>query len=220
MSQGMEFRVNAGGVSVPDKSRQPGATELEARTRGKRRLAAAFRIFAEQGLSYGPGGHITYRDPVQPDHFWINPLGTDFSRIRVSDLVLVRDDGVIVQGGEPINAAGFAIHSTIHKLRPEVHAVAHSHSRFGTTFATLGRLLPPISQEACSFFSDHALYDGYGGAADASEAALIGRALGRNKAVICRNHGLFTVGASVDEAVFWFLRMERACEQTLRACAA
>lgn len=220
MRQGMEFRVNAEGVSVPETRAELPSGKEEERTRGKCRLAAAFRIFAEHGLSYGPGGHITYRDPIWPDHFWINPLGLDFSRIRVSDLVLVRDDGRMVQGAEPINAAGFAIHSTIHKMRPDVHAVAHSHSRFGTTFATLGRLLPAISQEACSFYRDHGLYDAYGGAADSREGELIGRALGACKAVICRNHGFFTVGGSVEEAVFWFLRMERACEQTLRACAA
>jgi ribulose-5-phosphate 4-epimerase/fuculose-1-phosphate aldolase len=197
------------------------ATPEDERLHRKQRLAAAFRIFARYGLDYGIGGHITVRDPVLADHFWVNPLAVHFSRIRVSDLVLVNHDGRIVEGTRTINAAAYAIHSAIHRARPDVVAAAHSHSRFSSTFSSLGELLAPITQEACSFYQDHALYDGYDGvAASDNEAAHIARTLGPHKAVICRNHGAFTVGHSVEEATFWFLRMERAFEQTLMARAA
>lgn len=215
---GFELKQPSGGATRASPTVP--STREEARTLGKRQLAAVFRIFARHGLSYGPGGHITYRDPILTDHFWINPVGVDFGMIRVSDLVLVRDDGVIVEGSRSINAAGYAIHSTIHKMRPDVNAVAHSHSRFGTTFSALARHLPPISQEACSFYKDHGLYQTYGGAADLSEGEAIGAALGDHKAVVCANHGLFTAGATVGAAAFWFLRFERACEQFLMASAA
>ena len=186
----------------------------EERLHRKQRLAAAYRIFALHGLESGIGGHITVRDPILTDHFWVNPLGVHFSRIKVSDLVLVDHEGRIKEGRHTINAAAYAIHSSVHQLRPDVIAAAHSHSRFSTAFATLGRTLPPISQEACSFYEDHALYDGYDGvAASDSEASRIAHALGAKKAVICRNHGVFTVGHSLEEAVFWFIRMERAFEQ-------
>jgi ribulose-5-phosphate 4-epimerase/fuculose-1-phosphate aldolase len=219
MTQGLELRVQADGLSWP--AMPSFASKEDERLHGKRRLACAFRIFAHYGFDSGIGGHITYRDPLLNDHFWVNPLGVHFSRIRVSDLVLIRHDGQIVEGRHPVNAAAYAIHSSIHKARPDVIAAAHSHSRFGTTFATLGKRLPTISQESCSFYRDHGLYDGYEGVAgQTSEGELIGRALGPHKAVICRNHGLFTVGHSVDEAAFWFIRMERACEQSLRAWAA
>ena len=197
------------------------ASKEAERAHGKVRLAASYRILAHYSLDYGVGGHITYRDPVLADHFWVNPLGIHFSRIRVSDLVLVSHDGKIVQGRHPVNSAAYAIHASIHKARPDVIAAAHSHSLSGTSFATLGKLIPPITQEACAFYKDHAVYQGYDAvAATTNEGELIGRALGQHKAVICRNHGLFTVGHSVEEATFWFLRMERACEQTLRAWAA
>ena len=197
------------------------ATKLDERLHRKQRLAAAYRIFAQYGLNYGVGGHITVRDPILTDHFWVNPLAVDFSRICVSDLILVNHAGQIVEGTRTINAAAYAIHSSIHKARPDVDAAAHSHSRFSTTFASLGKMLPAITQEACSFYKDHALYDGYGGvAADVSEGDMIAKALGPHKAVICRNHGAFTVGHTVEEAVFWFLRMERAFEQTLMAWSA
>lgn len=192
-----------------------------ARLHLQQRLAAGFRIFAMHGFDAGIAGHISARDPVLNDHFWVNPLGLHFSRIKVSDLVLIDHDGQVVQGRHPVNAAAFSIHSRIHRARPDVVAAAHSHSRCGTAFASLGRLLPPTTQEACAFFEDHAVLQAYGGiASDLSEGDQIAQALGSKKAVICRNHSHFTVGHSVDEAVFWFLRMERAFDQYLQAAAA
>lgn len=195
-------------------------TLAETRTYRKQRLAIAYRIFAACGFDWGIGGHITCRDPEHHDCFWVNPIGLHFSKVRASDLVLVDHAGKVVEGKLPINSAAYAIHSRIHMARPDVVAVAHAHSRYGTAFATLGRLLAPISQEACSFYRDHALYDAYGAtAADFSEGDGIARALGPHKAVVCRNHGLLTVGHTVEEAAWWFIRMERACEQTLLAGA-
>lgn len=203
----------------------PGApifTDKEAeRLHVKQRLAACYRIFSAAGYDAGIAGHISCRDPLLADHFWVNPLAVHFSRIRVSDLVLVDHDGRIVEGKHPVNAAAFSIHSSIHRARPDVVAAAHSHSRFGTTFASLGKLLPPITQEACAFYKDHVLMESYGGvASDLSEGEMISRALGGSKAVICRNHGHFTVGQTVEEAVFWFMRMDRAFEQALMAWSA
>lgn len=193
----------------------------QAREHGKIRLAACFRIFALYGFDWGIAGHISYRDPVLPDEFWVNPLGVHFSRIRASDLVRVDHEGRVTEGRHPINAAAYAIHASIHRARPDVVAAAHSHSRYGTAFASLGKRLPPITQEACAFYQDHGLFEGYNGiAADLSEGQMISDALGDGKAVICRNHGVFTVGHTVEEATAWFIRAERACEQTLLAWAA
>ncbi|MCS6765010.1 MAG: class II aldolase/adducin family protein [Candidatus Protistobacter heckmanni] len=197
------------------------ASREEERAHRKIRLAACLRIFAMFGFDAGVAGHISYRDPVREDHFWVNPLGVHFSRIKVSDLVLVDHDGNIVEGKHPINAAGYAIHSRIHRARPDVHAAAHSHSRYGTTWASLGKPLPMISQEAAAFHDSHSVFQGYNGiAADVSEGELISNALGGNKMVICRNHGVFTVGGTVEEAVSWYIRAERVCEQVLLASVA
>ncbi len=51
-------------------------------------LAAAFRIFGKYGFDEGVAGHITLRDPVQPDCFWVNPFGMSFSMISRSDLIV------------------------------------------------------------------------------------------------------------------------------------
>jgi ribulose-5-phosphate 4-epimerase/fuculose-1-phosphate aldolase len=120
-----------------------------------------------------------------------------------------------------VNAAAFAIHSAVHAARPDVVAAAHSHSTYGRAFSTLGRLLDPITQDVCAFHGDHALFDDYTGVVlDVEEGKRIAHALGDHKAAILRNHGLLTVGRSVDEAVWWFVTMERSCQVQLLADAA
>lgn len=79
----------------------------------KQHLAAAFRVFADRGFDEGVAGHISVRDPILTDHFWLNPLSQHFATITVSDLELVNEDGQVVIGDEPINAAAFAIHSEV-----------------------------------------------------------------------------------------------------------
>ena len=197
------------------------ATVEEARQHRKERLAAAFRLFGRFGFDEGVAGHITARDPEHTDHFWVNPFGMSFSHIRVSDLILVNDKGEVVEGNAAVNAAAFAIHSQVHAARPDVIAAAHAHSIYGKSWSTLGRLLDPLTQDACAFYEDHALFDDYTGVVlDLEEGKRIAHAVGDAKAVILRNHGLLTVGHSVDEAAWWFITMERSCQAQLLAEAA
>jgi len=192
-----------------------------ARLHRKRRLAAAFRIFAEFGFSEGVAGHITARDPENLEAFWVNPFGLHFGLIRVSDLILVDGTGRILEGEGPVNAAAFTIHSAVHAARPDVVAAAHAHSLHGKAWSSLGRLLDPITQDACRFYGDHALFDEYTGVVlEADEGKRLAQALGDTKAVILRNHGLLTVGGTVEEAAWWFVTMERSCQAQLLAEAA
>ncbi len=193
----------------------------EERLHRKQQLAAAFRIFGKFGLTEGATGHITARDPEYSDHFWLNPFGISFNQIKVSDLILCRSDGQIVEGKHHrLNRAAFAIHSSIHRLRPDVVAAAHAHSLYGKAWSALARLIDPITQDACAFFEDHALFKDYTGLVLAlSEGVRIAQALGSNKAIILKNHGLLTVGASVEAAAWWFISMERCCQAQLIAAS-
>lgn len=200
----------------------PQKDTIEAeRLHRKQRLAASFRLFARNGFSTGVAGHITARDPQWSDRFWVNPLGVHFARIHVSDLLLVDHKGEIVEGEGLLNAAAFAIHSELHKARPDIVAAAHTHSLYGKTWSTLGRLLDPISQDACMFYGDHALFDDYSGVVlELSEGARIAAALGDRRAVILQNHGFLTVGHTVDSAAFSYVAMERAAQSQILAEAA
>ncbi len=180
----------------------------------KRMLAGALRIFGRFGFSEGVAGHITARDPEFPETFWVNPFGVSFNRMKVSDLIRVDEEGKIVEGKHKnLNQAAFAIHSRIHHARPDVIAAAHAHSIYGKSWSAMGKLLDPITQDSCAFYDDHAIYDDYTGVVlDASEGDRIAQALGDRKAAILKNHGNLTVGLSVEEAVWWFISMERCCQ--------
>jgi ribulose-5-phosphate 4-epimerase/fuculose-1-phosphate aldolase len=198
------------------------ADPADERLHRQRQLAAAFRVFARLGFSLGASGHITARDPELTDHFWVNPLAVPFSRMRVRDLQLVSPAGEIVIGDRPVNRAAFAIHAQIHAARPDVVAAAHSHAVYGKAWSALGRLLDPITQDACTFYGSHSLYDDFNGVVlDEAEGQRVARALGpANKAVILRNHGFITVGSSVEEAAWLFITADASAHAQLLAEAA
>jgi len=223
-----KLQLNAAGMSTEVARLQTNMpapprfnSAAEERLHRKQRLTAAFRIFGQWGLGEGAAGHITVRDPEHPETFWLNPFGVHFSRIKVSSLIRVDHDGNVVEGDYPVNRAAFAIHSRIHKARPDVVAAAHTHGVYGRAFSALGRPLAMINQDVCAFYNDHVLYDDYGGVVlELDEGERIAAALGPKKAAILRNHGLLTVGGSVDEAAWWYLSMERNCQTQLLAEAA
>jgi ribulose-5-phosphate 4-epimerase/fuculose-1-phosphate aldolase len=194
--------------------------EQEQRFR-KERLAAAYRIFGKFGFDEGVAGHITMRDPIDPETFWVNPMGRSFKQIRVSDLIRVNHQGEIVEGAGLLNGAAFTIHGHVHMARPDVIAAAHAHSLYGKTWSSLAKPLDPITQDACAFFEDHVVLDTYTGVVvEMSEGEQLAKTLGDNKAIILRNHGHLTVGQSVEEACWWYVTMERSCQAQLMAEAA
>ena len=201
--------------------REPAASFEEERLHRKQRLAATFRLFGHYGFDQGLAGHVTVRDPEHSERFWINPLARHFSQIRVSDLQLVDHQGNILIGDRPINQAGFVIHSAIHAARPDVHAAAHTHSTYGKAWATLGRLLDPLTQDSCAFYEDHAVFDPFSGVVLAEQEGVnLARTLGDKKALILQNHGLLTVGPTVEAAAWWFISMDNAAHAQLLAEAA
>lgn len=108
------------------------------------------------------------------------------------------------------------IHSAIHEARPNINCVAHSHSTYGRAFATLGKSLDIITQDSCAFYKDIALYDKFGGIVHGREEGItIAKALGQKKAAILSNHGLLTVGETVESCVFWFMSLEKCCQVQL-----
>ena len=219
----LKIDVNNGRLPLKDKGldMKDFSSVAELRRDQLEKLAAGVRMFAHFGFNEGVAGHITYRDPEFPDHFWVNPLGVHFSQISVSDLILVNHDGEVVQGDKAVNVAAFAIHSRLHKARPDVNAAAHSHSIYGRTFSTLGKLLDPISQDACAFYETQGIYKDFSGVVEeVDEGDLIAEALGDKKVIILQNHGILTTGPSVDIALWFYMSMERCCQAQLMADAA
>ncbi|KAK2799093.1 hypothetical protein FQN50_008599 [Emmonsiellopsis sp. PD_5] len=178
-------------------------------------MAGAFRIFAKLGFADGGSGHISLRDPVQPNTFWINPYGVHFGLLKVSDMVQVDDRGNRVGGADaPINTAGFIIHSIIHQRRPDIIAACHVHSPYGRAWSTFGRGIDMLNQDSCMFYKDLSVYAAFGGVVFSDEEGQhIADALGpTNKNLIMQNHGLLTAGGTVAEAAAFFIALERACQ--------
>lgn len=188
-------------------------------------MAAAFRHWHREGYVEGMSGHISVRDPEFPNAFWTNPLGRHFGLLKVSDMILVNLDGEVIGGNRsrPPNTAGFLIHASVHKARPDTHAICHSHSIHGKAWSVFGRRLEMLTQDACKFRGDaHSVYNSYGGVVLGSEEGdRIAAALGpRGKGCILRNHGILTVGQTVDEAAWLYTSMENTCRVQLLAEAA
>ncbi|KAH9812188.1 Meiotically up-regulated 14 protein [Teratosphaeria destructans] len=188
-------------------------------------MALAFRVFARKGYTEGMSGHISLRDPENPHTFWTNPLGKHFGLLKASDMILVDYDGKAIGGNmsRPANAAGFLIHSAVHKARPDVVAACHTHSPAGKAWSTFARPLEMLNQDVAYFYGDaQAVYKEFGGIVFTEEEGhRLASALGPNgKGLILRNHGLLTVGTTVDEAAYLYTLMERSCEVQLMVEAA
>lgn len=178
-------------------------------------MAGAFRIFARKGFCEGPAGHISVRDPVCTNTFWINPLSVHFSILTPQDMVQVDEFGNVLGGNKTtINAAGFRIHSQVHKSRPDVNVICHVHSKAGKAFSALGAKLDMLNQDACIFYNNHTTYNDFGGVVlDYEEAKNIAAALGPvNRSIILKNHGLLTVGKNVGEAAYLLSLLDTCCE--------
>src|ERR1700694_3039354 len=185
------------------------AGPLELRAHRKRRLALAYRVFGAMGWGSLGDGHISARDPERPDCFWLGRYGVPVRYMTTDDLVLVRPDGSI-EGDGFINMAAYYIHAPVHEARPEIVSAAHCHTPYGPPFSAQVTKLAPISQESCAFFGDHEIFDDEEvSIASTDGGKRIATAIGGARAVILRNHGFLTVGATVDAAGGYFLLMER-----------
>ncbi len=130
-------------------------------------------------------------------------------------MVHIDENGQVIGGNRTaVNAAGFMIHSAVHKARPDVDAACHAHSKYGKAWSAFGRPLDIINQDACRFWNNHSVYSSYGGVAlQDEEGVRIAESLGpEHRAVILQNHGLLTAGGTVDEAAYLYTIMERSCE--------
>jgi ribulose-5-phosphate 4-epimerase/fuculose-1-phosphate aldolase len=186
----------------------------------KERLVAACRAFALEKFDYGFAGHLTVRDPEFPHLYWTNPMAVHFRQVKVSNLILTDHEGNVIEGKHALNRAGFVLHAAVHEKHPDIVAMCHAHTVYGTTFASLAKPLDPISQDAAAFYEDHMVLSEQAGqvAVENDAGKIIAGSLEKVKAIIHRNHGLFTVSRhSIEAAAFWFIALERVCKQQLAA---
>ncbi len=181
-------------------------------------LARAYRVFGALGWGDLGDGHISARDPERPECFWMLRYGVTFPAVTADDMVLIDRDGQLAAGKGAVNRPGYHIHQPILAARGDIGSVAHTHTSWGVPFSSRGRLLEPITQEACIFFEDCALFDDEEVQVQSLDAgSRIAQSMGGNNALILRSHGLLTAGASVASAVARFVLMERAAEAQMKS---
>ena len=183
-------------------------------------LAAAYRLVEHFEWNESIYGHLTVRVPGPERHFLINPYGLRYGEVTASNLVKIALSGEIAGRSEwPVNAAGFAIHGAIHKAAPDAHCVMHTHSPAGMAVAALECGLLPISMDATLFHGTVGYHEYEGAVVSEDEKTRLVRDLGRNRALILRNHGLVTVGRTIPEAFLYLHKLETACKTQVDALA-
>jgi ribulose-5-phosphate 4-epimerase/fuculose-1-phosphate aldolase len=204
-------------VKIPSLRERVSPQEWQARVD----LAACYRLVALFSMNDLVYNHITARVPGEEGRFLINPYGYAYEEITASSLVKIDFDGdtVLDSGtGYGINQAGFVIHSAVHRGRPDVSCVIHTHSPAGMAVSALKCGLLPLTQNAM-FFGSIAYHDYEGPAIDLDEQQRLVSDLGTSAAMILRNHGLLTAGSTVCEAFVVMHWLERACQAQLMAMA-
>ena len=205
---------NAAGSSLRERVN---AEEWDVRVN----LAACYRLAAHFRMTDLIYTHISARVPGPEDHFLINAFGQLWDEISASTLVKVTLDGEIVEDptGFGFNRAGYVIHSAVHRGRPDVQCVMHTHTAAGVAVSAQEEGLLPVSQHAMRFHNRIAYHDYEGLALDLDEQARLVRDLGNRKAMILRNHGLLACGSSVYETFDYMYYLERACQTQVNALA-
>ena len=184
-------------------------------------LAAAYRIFDHLGWTEMIFNHITLRVPGPEKRFLINPFGLHYREITASNLVLIDIDGNPMRETPwPVNRAGFVIHSAIHGDLERAHCVMHTHTTTGMAVACLEEGLSPTNFYAAQLQGGVSYHEFEGVTVDLDEKERLLASVGDRQAVILRNHGLLTWGASVPEAFTWLWTLQRACDVQIAAASA
>lgn len=188
----------------------------------RRDLAAAYQLCALSGWDDLVYTHISARVPGPEHHFLVNPLGLGFDEITASSLIKIDLDGNIIgdSGGHQPNAAGFVIHGAIHAARENAGCVMHLHTEAQMALSALPGGLLPLTQHAMRFSGRVSYHDYEGIALATGERARLVADLGDSAALILRNHGSLTVGATVAQAFVEMFYLEKAARSQLLAQAA
>ncbi|XP_026052806.1 alpha-adducin-like isoform X5 [Carassius auratus] len=186
------------------------------------KLAAFYRLADLFGWSQLIYNHLTIRLNSEQERFLIVPFGLLYSEVTASSLVKINLQGEIVDRGSTnlgVNQAGFTLHSAIYAARPDVKCIVHIHTPAGAAVSAMKCGLLPISPEALSL-GEVAYHDYHGILVDEEESVLIQKNLGpKSKVLILRNHGLVSVGETVEEAFYYIHNLVTACEIQVRTLA-
>jgi ribulose-5-phosphate 4-epimerase/fuculose-1-phosphate aldolase len=194
-----------------------GAAEWQTRAE----LAACYRLVDAFGMTDLIYNHITARIPGT-EYLLINLYGLLYREITASSLVKIDLEGNVVWKPDTdygINRSGFVIHGAIHKARPAIQCVIHTHTRAGMAVSAMKCGLLPLNQTAIRFHGHIGYHDYEGPAIDLAERERIVADLGPHEALILRSHGLLTCGPGIPQAFNTMYQLEMSCRAQVDAMA-
>lgn len=176
-------------------------------------LAACYRLIAMYGWDDLVFTHVSARVPGPEEHFLINAYGLLFEEMTASSLVKVDLEGAkVLDTLHMVNPAGFVIHSAVHAARHDVACVLHTHTKAGIAVSAQAEGLLPISQTSLFPYAALGYHDYEGIALNDAEKPRLVADLGDKTALILRNHGLLTTGATIADAFLMMYMLETACQ--------
>jgi len=183
----------------------------------RERLVEAGRVLALEGQGDYVAGHVSVRLPDAPGRFLMKPAGIGLEEMRPDNIITVDLGGRRVDGTMPRHNEVF-IHSEVFRARPDVNAVVHTHPIHAVAFSSLGKPLLAVGNDASWFVGNLPVFSETTDLIiDQPRGMAVARCLGPHAALILRNHGIVTAGASIEEAVWVALKLEKACRMQLLA---
>lgn len=184
-------------------------------------LAAAFRWTVRLDMHEGVANHFSLAVNESGTQFLMNPNQAHFSRVKASDMLLIdAEDSATLEGPNAPDPTAWGLHGGIHKACPHARCVMHVHSVYATVLASLAdSRLPPIDQNACTFFNRVVIDEGYGGLAFEDEGARCATLMQdpKQKVMVMGNHGLLVIGDTVAETFNRMYYFERAARNYILA---
>ncbi|MCG6534571.1 MAG: class II aldolase/adducin family protein [Syntrophales bacterium LBB04] len=184
----------------------------------KRLLVEASHIISNEGLC-DAYGHVSARLPGTD--LYSMPAVPSPALVTGEDLLTINMDDQVVEGqGEQMNESW--LHTCIYRLRPDVNAVAHTHSLMVVTLGATGQVVRPLHNQSMTLarFTNIQLFDRPGLINTEELGMEAARKLGSEPALMLRGHGANVVGSGIRQAVFTALKLEEAAKVQILAAAA
>ncbi|XP_069548905.1 gamma-adducin-like isoform X1 [Brachyistius frenatus] len=184
------------------------------------RLASLYRLVDLFSWARFTSSYITVRVSKEQDHVLIGPRGLCFAEVTAANLVKVNIIGEVVDQGSSdlgIDHFGFAPHTAIYSMRPDVRCIIHIHTPATAAVSSMKCGILPISQEAL-LLGDVSCYGYHGSLDNKEEKVEFQKALGPTaKVMVLRSHGLLALGETVEEAFHYVYHSQQACEIQVNA---
>jgi ribulose-5-phosphate 4-epimerase/fuculose-1-phosphate aldolase len=200
--------------SVPFPSAMPG---LPQELTIEQKIACAARILAFEKCTLNVAGHITVVNDDTTDML-VNGYGTWWEELTAGDICTLNEDGDVIAGRWDVTPA-IAIHTELHRARPDAKVIIHNHPHYATLLATM-HLLPEITdQQACMFDDEMVLMDEYtGGVDNEDDGRYLAGIVGPTATVaVLANHGILVMGRTIEEATYKMTTFERTCRLNYEA---